>query len=518
MRLTLLALAQFALASPVPADTSLWLLSGPDCNICSIYEQVAADRGYGDRLKLDGQTYPIRRADKRELPPLLAEYFAASIADDEHWPIQLTVAVTEKDRVVYAANVAESVDWRDGRIAARFMDPPATESEEALHDYGFDYADHFRRHINLEYFVARASGAADLPYREGAVRVAPAAELRSDKRVSIWGAARRHEEDVDIRQLVEHIGRSRLFLTYTNGDDTSRRDTLVLDAGEYRFVRSDLAADFPGDFQGIDAWFSHIASADAARHLVIHVGHSGPTGLPVWGHALSLSPEALGAAIEATGKRAVLVSGGCHSGLFAGAAQCGFFAAHPQVIATGCQRSYEAVQASDDYLKFFFLVPSKAQDADGDGMVSFREAHWYAATQVERHNIVYSDGDLAVDRYFAEHADQIPEGLTLGALRTLVERLPAAERAAFESLSAGLADDITIGLTDHVTLNQQALDALDGATETSSESRNANAGLPYPLNLVGLARRAVYVGRGNALDADALACGEQAIDDYLAAW
>lgn len=237
--------------------------------------------------------------------------------------------------------------------------------------------------------------------------------------------------------------------------------------------------------------------------------------MPVWGHALTFSPDAIGAAIKDTGKDVVLVSGGCHSGLLAGAAQCGFFAAHPDVIATGCQRSFEAVGASDDYLKYFFLSDTEASDANRDGRISFREAHSFAAAHVERHSIVYSDIDHAVDTYFAEHPDDLPPTVTLETLRPLVAGLPLTQRAAFRVLSDGLKEGQIISLTDQVARNRQALERLGDDIEMSSAARNAEMALAYPLSLVGLARQAIYIDRGNALATDTLACQERSIAEYF---
>ncbi|MEE4331068.1 MAG: hypothetical protein V2J10_09380 [Wenzhouxiangella sp.] len=518
-RIQSLLVAGMLFASPVWSQTEIWLLSGPECNICSIYEQIASDRGYSSHLTIDGEDIAIRRGDKQTLPLLLAEHFGQDIEDDVNWPIQLTVVVVEGGSVLYSANIAESVDWSEGRIDERHMDPPATETEAALHDYGFDYADYFRRKINLEYFVARARGEAELPYREGDIRVEDAPEKVNDKSMSIWGTAVQPANNglfisTRIRELIDRFGRDRLFLTYTNGGDRSRRDTLLLDDAGYRFVPSNLAADFAGDFAGVDDWFGHIASSRADKHLIIQVGHYGPTGMPVWGHALKLTPEAIGAAVDATGKDVTLVSGACHSGLLAGAAQCGFFAAHPEVIATGCQRSFDAIEASDDYLMFFFLSDDAPKDANQDGTISFREAHWYAASRVERHNIVYSDIDRRVDAYFSDHAADLPQQLTLAELRSHVEHLPEAQRSAFEAMRTGLDDGLTISLTGHVASKREALERLDGATEESSAFRNRAGGLAYPLSLVPLARQAIYLARGNSFDREWMACGDQALSDY----
>lgn len=218
------------------ADTEIWLLSGPECNICSIYRQVDAYRGYGDHLQIDDAQYRIRRADKQDLPPMLADHFGPAVTDDADWPIQLTVAVVDSNNVLFSANIAESVDGSDGRIAVRYMDPPSTESKDALHAHGFDYAEYFRTQINLEYFLAWAKGSTQLPYKGGDVRVVASPQATNSKPVSIWGSAVQPAHNglfiaTRIGQLIDRVGRERLWLTYANGSDTSRRDTLILDDG-----------------------------------------------------------------------------------------------------------------------------------------------------------------------------------------------------------------------------------------------------------------------------------------------
>ncbi len=59
-----------------------------------------------------------------------------------------------------------------------------------------------------------------------------------------------------------------------------------------------------------------------------------------------------------------MVSGACNGGQFAKAVQCGFFAAHPDVRASGCQLSPAALETSDDYLRHFFRAATA--EANGD--------------------------------------------------------------------------------------------------------------------------------------------------------
>ncbi len=106
-----------------------------------------------------------------------------------------------------------------------------------------------------------------------------------------------------------------------------------------------------------------VLRADRARTLLVQVGHSGPVGAPLWGHGLTLMPADLEPLRGAAGK-VVMVSGACNGGMFAKVAQCGFFAAHPDVRASGCQLSPAALETSDDYLRFFFRAATRVRDCE----------------------------------------------------------------------------------------------------------------------------------------------------------
>jgi hypothetical protein len=278
---------------------------------------------------------------------------------------------------------------------------------------------------------------------------------------------------------------------YANGPE-KYRDTLVKTGDKYEFVFSDIGAQFSSDLDGMNSWLQKIAESKYNKQLIIQVGHSGPTGAPIWGSALTVTPEALKAGFDKTNKHITLVSGSCHSGLFANVAQCGYYAAHPEAISTGCQTSLEAIESSDDYLKYFFLQNNLNADANEDGQVSFDEAHWYASSKLEKHNISYSDFDATVDEYFSTQPDAVSKAIPLSTLSKLINSLSDAEQSAYKKMSLGLATDTDINLTNYVSLHKQAIEKLKEHTESTSTERNKLSGLKYPLNLVILARRALY--------------------------
>ena len=82
-------------------------------------------------------------------------------------------------------------------------------------------------------------------------------------------------------------------------------------------------------------------------------------------------------------------------------------------------------------------------------------------------------------------------------------------------MSIGLADDINIDLTNHVILHKQAMEKLKGHTENTSVERNRLSGLEYPLNLVMLARRALYKENTKNVGTKDQFCASDSVTNYL---
>jgi hypothetical protein len=78
------------------------------------------------------------------------------------------------------------------------------------------------------------------------------------------------------------------------------------------------------------------------------------------------------------------------------------------------------------------------------------------------------------------------------SLAVLVGTQSAAEQVTYKKMSYGLANNTEINLTNHVALHKKAIETLKDHTEKTSEERNTLSKLAYPLNLVMLARRALY--------------------------
>jgi hypothetical protein len=536
MRSWFAGIALWSIASGANA-LEVWLASGERCNSCAIYERAAQARGYGRALQHAGQTIPILRIDKNLLAAdVLDQLPAGEGPDSPFWEVTLTVLVMDVGRVVAAGNIAESADNNELRQPEDVMFPPEepADGHPALGERDV-YAQFFAEHWNLEYFVDVALGKR--PKRSAARPVGLAAAAPAPlgpRNVILWGSAGTPLENAlfiparlgEIRASLEGAGLGALkYVTlYGHGPQVPGNDTSYLgEDGRTRFKRADVAADFAADAAGLDSALTAVLHGNEARTLLVQAGHSGPTGSPLWGHGLTLLPDDVLPIKRGGAGEMVMVSGACNSGMFARAVQCGFFAAHPDVEASGCQLSPAALEASDDYLRHFFRAASGAAPAQAASRRRSRElptlfdAHWYASTRLEDHQISYTSTDALIDDYFAAHPERLPAQMSVAQIRAAAAALTPAEASAAQTLTAVLAADLAIPLTGHVEANKAADEKLDGATELPSAERNRILGLPYKLVLPMLARRAAYAAlRVNDPDyALAASCERQSLRSFF---
>lgn len=216
-----------------------------------------------------------------------------------------------------------------------------------------------------------------------------------------------------------------------------------------------------------------------------------------------------------------MISGGCNSGVFARATQCGFFAAHPAVLATGCQLSPEAIDKSDDYLRFFFSSLKdenrRVADSNGDGKITLEESHWYSSVRTEDHQISYSTIDALADEYFAADPSRLPATLTVADALKLGENGDPAETQALMLLTAKLAPATSIELRTMVERNHAAQRILEHSRESSPAERDLLIALPYKLMLPMLVRRLQFeaANTGNSQLKSAQDCEGQSIQEFL---
>ena len=518
----LIALSREAVSQNVTEQSELWLLSGSECNVCETFDTVKANRQYKESIRVEDVEFLIKTINKDNVPQGYKNLVSKIASDNENWAVQLNVAVVKGSEILYHGNIAESADWRNGVINKKYMRPPIAATLDELHSFGFNYGEFFQQEFNLEHFAKRAlnpSERADFNAKldQWATVETGGTPTSINTQVSILGTAKQPAANglfisTRIRQLQSLFNKDNLLTAYANGPERYR-DTLVKTGDKYKFVSSDIDAQFASDLDGMNSWLQKIAESKQHKQLIIQVGHSGPTGTPIWGSALTVTPDALKAGFDKTNKHITFVSGSCHSGLFANVAQCGYYAAHPDAISTGCQTSLEAIESSDDYLKYFFLQDSLRADANKDKEISFNEAHWYASSKLEKHNISYSDFDASVDEYFNMHPNELPEIVSLQNLSLLIANLSDAEQLAYHQLTSELATETIIHLSNHVELHKQAVEKLKEHTESTSLERNRLSELNYPLNLVVLARRAFYSKTSNPQPLTA--CASDSVANYL---
>jgi hypothetical protein len=515
-------------------ELEIWLASTDRCNSCEIFEEAARRRGYGDTLTYvrggERLEIPIKRVSKSALPPRIAAQLIGDAGPrSRYWQLQLTVFVVRGNRVLHQGNIAESADLRTAAFAPRVMFPPEDPApgDPALRE-SLDYEQFFAESWNLEYFAAVALGDAP-PRRTQLLDLAsPLPAALGSANVILWGAAGTPIRNgyftarriMDIRATLEQQlqNAAPTFVTlYGHGPGGRYNDTSVLQDGVTTFVHAGVAADYAADLDGANSVLTALARTPRARSLLIHVGHSGPTGIPLWGRLGTVSVEDLRAAGRNPDSRAIMVSGGCHSGVFATALQCGFFAAHPEILASGCQLSEEAVASSDDYLRLFFERLAGEPSGGGSQVdTSLAAAHWYAATRIEHHQISYTTVDALADEHFAAAP---PQSLSVEEIRQLAKFATPEEASALADLTAPLDDALHVSLTDLVERNHAAQRALASATELPSAQRNAILALPYKLQLPALARRLLYRSHdaGTADLQRATECEGQSIASFLTA-
>jgi hypothetical protein len=158
------------------------------------------------------------------------------------------------------------------------------------------------------------------------------------------------------------------------------------------------------------------------------------------------------------------------------------------------------VAQSQDYLHVYFeaFTPAKRAlaDADGDGRVSFEEAHWYATRYGDPRNITYSTVDALAERWFDAHATELPQDISLAELQQLAAEAGPAESETLKAMTRGLTGSHRFPLAD---LAGQAI------------RFSAVPSGPRPM-LGQLARRLLYVRRAGHDDpalAAARSCGAQ---------
>ncbi len=198
--------------------------------------------------------------------------------------------------------------------------------------------------------------------------------------------------------------------------------------------------DGPSTRQSLTEWFERVGSRLGAgdRLFIYFTGHGGRgrparnTTLSLWNDS-SIAVREFAGLLERVPKdvSVVLVMVQCHAGGFAdvifekgetpklsAADRCGFFATTHDRQAAGCTADIDE-ENYHEYSTFFFAAlhgstrtgeAVERPDYDGDGSVSFAEAHAYVQVRSDTIDIPVSTSDVFL-RQFSEASARDPRGL-----------------------------------------------------------------------------------------------------------
>ena len=529
--LTVRALAQ---VPDTAGDWQVVLLKPHDCNGCVyVEEQLKRSSQLRSVTLSDGSRSSVQAAIERRIEGVLSAsereqlsalpYFNAAQWLAQAQAGQLQVLLKQSGRIVAAGAIDDSADLRSREFPLDLTLPPPGTSVEAVRErYGLWYRDYFLREWNLDYFlqlardpslaqgrsfdnwVARQPAATlSTPLQQANVLVVATATGASDN--ELFNALRIDE----IRShLLNDMGldASQLRVFYGAGNQPGF-NAVEIRNGQRRFTRRDVAGAQPARLQSLATVFDTLRQQQpGSRNLIVLVGHGGPDGTYLWGQPNGLKADDLAALHRRGGGDDVLVSGNCFGGIMAQTTSCGFFGARPDIVATGCQADAAEVAQSKDYLHTFFGALDPAQrnavDSNGDGSVSFEEAHWEATLHGDARNITYSTVDALAEAYFKAHPEHLPADISVGELLRLAEQAEPAERRAMRELTREVAGDQRINLRDLA------------AQGTRWTYRPAG---PRPM-ISQLAQRLLYTTRFGATDSElvrARSCGARSVVSFL---
>lgn len=466
-------------ATAAAADWQVVLLKPKGCVQCTFLEEILKRSAQLRQAVLDdgagGQvTAPILRRGSAELSAQeLAELRALPWFDEMLWWRQYgakaaQVLLKRDGVIVSAGGIADSADLRNARYPVGLVTPDTGRDLASVRNAMSSYiSDLYLRSWNLNWFYQLALDPSILRTRSGAAWIAatpttPAAAPFGQVNVMLMSTASgaadneifnalRIEEIRDVLLQSPALSPAQPHVFYGSGN-AQGANALETRGGRIALVRREVAGAVPSTPETALQTFTSIRAQPGSRNLLVLIGHGSPDGAGMWGTPTPLSPATLHALHEHGGGDDVLVSGNCFGGVMARAMSCGFFGARPDIIATGCQADAAEVAQSRDYLHMFFsgLTPGARRlvDADGDGAISFAEAHWYASIEGDVRNVTYTSVDALADAWFDSHSGALPHTLTVGEILALAAAAPPGEARALRSLLAGYDAGLAVPLED----------------------------------------------------------------------
>jgi hypothetical protein len=460
------------------ADWQLVLLKPDGCAYCVYVEQILKGKSQLRQAELaDGAGGKVTASIQRRGSAVLSaqewqELRALPWFDESLWR-QRTAAnaaqvLLKRDGIIVSAgDITDTADLRGARYPADLVTPDTGRDPGSVREAQSAYISNLQlRSWDLSWFYRLALDPTILRSRSGAAWIAakPAAleEPLGPANVMLMSTASgaadneifnmlRIEEirDVLSPSLLPDPKRLRIFY---GGGTAAGANALEVRDGQIDLVRRKVADASPFTPDAALQIFQSMRAQPGSRNLLVLIGHGNPDGAGMWSSPTPLSPATLRALHEHSGGDNVLVSGNCFGGVMAQATSCGFFGARPDIIATGCQADAAEVAQSRDYLHMFFSsltsAARAAADADGNGAISFAEAHWYASTEGDPRNVTYTSIDALADAYFDSHPDALPAAMVVRDLRTLATSAPPAEARALRSVVNAFNGDLPIPLGD----------------------------------------------------------------------
>lgn len=508
------------------------LLKPTGCAACTFVEEMLKRSGQLREVVLEdgagGQVGAqiVRRAGSDLEVQESRELAALPYYDADTWRRQAEArsaqVLLKRDGVVVAAgDIGDSADLRSVRLPPEITtpdlgrDPGAVRaahstfvSQQLLRSWNLDWFYRLAKDPQLartrsdDAWIASATDTLPAPLEPANALVISTASGAADN--EIFNALRIEEIRTSLTQWLG-VDAAQIRVFYGDGNERGANALEVRD-GRIGLVRRSVAGAMPFTPDAALRIFQSIRARPGSRNLMVLVGHGNPEGAGMWSSATALSPRTLRALHEHGGGDDVLVSGNCYGGIMARAMSCGFFGARPDIVATGCQADAAEVAQSRDYLHMFFssLAPDTRHlvDTDGNGTISFAEAHWYASIEGDQRNVTYTSLDALADQWFEDHASA-PRSLAVREIRALAVHADPAESQALERLLAGHEPDLPISLADLAGQSQQWI-----------------PGRAMPRAMLGqLARRLLYLAGAGAADPAAAtlrSCENRSIGEFLA--
>jgi hypothetical protein len=326
------------------------------------------------------------------------------------------------------------------------------------------------------------------------------------------------------QRTLETLGysRSRATSFFANGDDGQATVRYLDETGNYQLKAPEIP-DLAGasTLDNLSAWFSQYSSQDGDRSFFFYfTGHGLPQTFLLWGQD-ELSVGQFVDFLDRLPQETTIVTmmAQCYSGSFADAiyeggdrarpvalqTRCGFFATVGTRPSVGCTPEVNEADYQDYSSSFFAGLsgidrtgnPVASADYNGDGRVSYAEAHAFAKVDEETMDWPVSTSEVWLQER-ASQADK--DGFLNQAIASFLPKARPEQRYVVRELSAKFNLDLNRSYLDN-------LDQLDPA-EINSDVQEAY--------LMRLGMELINIGMGDRIrhsnDAESIRIFNQLID------